>query len=160
VLLSGTEETEIADYFIDSAFPTRNEVQQILDTLLGAQNGLSVPELLYRLNITKDRIEKTLALLSLESPSPIAKQDTKWQLTSSTLSEEFWQRAERLTNLRHAEQQQMQQYVNLSTGHMEFLIEPLMAILLIFIHLIYQIFPQLQTRLLYEQRKYFYIVLA
>jgi ATP-dependent DNA helicase RecQ len=78
-----------------------------------------------RLNLSKGRIEKTIALLSLESPAPIVKQGSKWQLTAANLSEEFWRRAERLTNLRREEQRQMQDYVNLTTGHMEFLIRAL-----------------------------------
>ena len=36
VLLSGEEETDITDYFIESAFPTRDEVQQVLDALEAA----------------------------------------------------------------------------------------------------------------------------
>jgi ATP-dependent DNA helicase RecQ len=41
------------------------------------------------------------------------------------LSEKFWQRAERLTELRRAEQRQMQEYVSLKSGHMDFLISAL-----------------------------------
>ena len=122
VLLSGEEETEITDYFIESAFPTRAEVHVVLAALESEPAGLSVPEMLPRINLSKGRIEKTLALISLESPTPIAKQGTKWQLTAATLSEEFWQRAERLTRLRRQERDQMQQYVKLESGHMEFLI--------------------------------------
>jgi ATP-dependent DNA helicase RecQ len=122
VLLSGEEETDITDYFIESAFPTRDEVQRVLDALQAAPNGLSVPELLGRINLSKGRIDKTIALLSLESPAPIAKQGTKWQLTAANLSETFWDRAERLTGLRRDEQRQMQEYVNLTSGHMGFLI--------------------------------------
>lgn len=125
VLLSGEEETAITDYFIESAFPTRDEVRQILDALEAEPHGLSVPSLLGRVNISKGRIEKTIALLSLESPAPIAKQGTKWQLTAATLSEAFWRRAERLTALRRTEQKQMQEYVGLADGHMEFLIQAL-----------------------------------
>jgi len=125
VLLSGREETDITDYFIRTAFPTRDEVRQVLDALNNAPQGLSVPELMARLNLSKGRIEKTIALLSLESPAPIVKQGSKWQLTAANLSEEFWRRAERLTNLRREEQRQMQDYVNLTTGHMEFLIRAL-----------------------------------
>jgi len=125
VLLSGEEETDINDYFIDSAFPTRAEVSSVLEVLEAAPRGLSVPELMARVNLSKGRIEKTIELLSLESPAPIAKQGTKWQLTAANLSDEFWQRAERLTNLRRGEQQQMQDYVNLTSGHMEFLIRAL-----------------------------------
>ena len=125
VLLSGEEETEITDYFIESAFPTQEEVQRVLESLESDPRGLSVPELLGRVNLSKGRIDKTIALLSLESPAPIAKQGTKWQLTAANLSEAFWQRAERLTNLRREEQRQMQKYVSLESGHMAFLIRAL-----------------------------------
>lgn len=123
VLLSGDEEAGITDWFIQSAFPTRQEVADVLDALEEESSGLSVPELLSRVNLSKGRVEKTIALLSLEASAPIAKQGTKWQLTAATLSEAFWDRAERLTVLRHGEHQQMQDYVSLPFGdHMGFLI--------------------------------------
>jgi ATP-dependent DNA helicase RecQ len=126
VLLSGAEEEEITDWFIRSAFPTRQEVDDVLDALEVEPHGLSVPELLGRVNLSKGRIEKTILLLSLESPAPIAKQGTKWQLTAATLSGGFWERAERLTTLRREEQQQMREYVALPFGeHMRFLVEAL-----------------------------------
>ncbi len=78
-----------------------------------------------RVNVSFGRIEKALLLLSLESPAPIAKLDSKWTLTAANLSEEFWQRAERLTALRQTEQAQMQEYVQLQSGHMEYLIRAL-----------------------------------
>ena len=46
VLLSGQEESDIVDWFIGSAFPTRQEVADVLGALEEAPNGLSVPELL------------------------------------------------------------------------------------------------------------------
>ena len=125
VLLSGEEETDITDYFIASAFPTRDEVRQVIEALEAAPDGLSVPDLLGRVNLSSGRIEKTMALLSLESPAPIAKQGTKWQLIAADLSDGFWERAERLTALRREEQRQMQEYVRLESGHMEFLIRAL-----------------------------------
>lgn len=125
VLLSGDEDTEITDYFIESAFPTQQEVRKILEALETEPLGLSVPELLGRVNLSKGRIEKGIALLSLESPAPIAKQGTKWQLTAANLEPAFWQRAARLTELRRQEQRQMQEYVGLQAGHMVFLIRAL-----------------------------------
>src|SRR5665213_1901050 len=123
VLLSGREESDITDWFINTAFPTREEVADVLGALENAPDGLSVPELLSKVNLSKGRVNKTIALLSLEAPAPIAKQGTKWQLTAATLSEGFWARAERLTVLRRDEHQQMQEYVGLSSGdHMGFLI--------------------------------------
>ena len=125
VLLSGKEETDIANYFIDSAFPTKYEVRQVIGALEASANGLSIPELLGEVNISKGRLEKTLALLSLEFPPPIVKEGARWQLNPVRLSEEFWNRADRLTSLRRDEQRQMQGYVELQSGHMEFLIRAL-----------------------------------
>ena len=125
VLLSGTEETEINDYFIESAFPTEKEVSELLRALKAQRQGLSVPELLREVNVSKGRIEKTIQLLSLESPAPLTKEGTKWVLTTTDLSAEFWTRAQRLTDLRRKEQRQMKEYVNLQEGHMEFLIRAL-----------------------------------
>lgn len=125
VLLSGQEETDINEFFIESAFPSREEVQSVLATLRGAVAGFSVNELLSRVNIRKGRVEKALQLMSLESPAPVVKQVSKWILTTANLSETFWQRAERLTELRRVEQRQMQEYVALTSGHMEFLIRAL-----------------------------------
>lgn len=126
VLLSGKEESDITDWFIRSAFPTRQEVANVLEALEAERDGLSLPKLLSCVNLSKGRIEKTIALLSLEAPSPIAKQGTKWQLTAATLSEEFWTRAERLTALRRDEHRQMEEYVRLPFGeHMKFLIDAL-----------------------------------
>lgn len=125
ILLSGNEDTEITDFFIDRAFPTLEEVDAVLGALDDAPNGLSLPQLMGEVNVSYGRIEKTIALLSLESPAPIAKEGSKWQLTAANLSDTFWQRARRLTALRRAEQAEMQEYVNLATGHMDFLIRAL-----------------------------------
>jgi ATP-dependent DNA helicase RecQ len=125
ILLSGTEENEINEYFIKTAFPTRDEVKEILKALERSPQGLSLPALMASVNVAKGRIEKTIDLLALESPAPIVKQGTKWQLTATNLSEEFWQRAQRLTDLRHVEQGQMQEYVDLPAGHMAYLIRAL-----------------------------------
>jgi len=125
ILLSGTEENDINEYFIKTAFPTRDEVQQVLTALERSPQGLSLPGLMASVNVAKGRIEKTIDLLSLESPAPIVKQGTRWQLTATNLSEAFWQRAQRLTDLRHVEQGQMQEYVDLPAGHMAFLIRAL-----------------------------------
>ena len=125
VLLSGEEEIDIADYFIRSAFPTLDEVRQVIEALEASPDGLSVPALLGEVNVSQGRIKKTIELLSLESPAPIAREGTRWQLTAVDLSDEFWERADRLTRLRREEQRQMQEYVGLEAGHMEFLIRAL-----------------------------------
>ncbi|MDD2740662.1 MAG: DEAD/DEAH box helicase [Rhodocyclaceae bacterium] len=126
VLLSGEEEVNIGDWFINSAFPTRQEVAYVLEALEEAPEGLTLNDLLMRVNLSMARIEKTIALLSLESPAPIVNDGKYWQLTAARLSEDFWARAERLTALRRVEQQQMHDYVDLPYGgHMRYLVSAL-----------------------------------
>jgi ATP-dependent DNA helicase RecQ len=45
VLMSGEEDSDITDYFIDSAFPTREQVRAVFEALEAAPEGLSVPQL-------------------------------------------------------------------------------------------------------------------
>lgn len=126
VLLSGDEEDDIVDWFIDTAFPTREEVDAVLQALDDAPGGLTTPGILGRVNLSWHRLDKALTLMSLEAPAPIVKQDGRWRLTAADLAESFWERADRLTRLRREEQQQMRDYVALPFGqHMRFLIEAL-----------------------------------
>lgn len=125
ILLSGKEENDINNFFIESAFPKIAEVNDIIAALSEESAGLSLPQLCNALNIRNNRIDKALQLMSLESPAPITKEKTKWVLTASDLNDSFWQRAERLTQLRRTEWQQMKEYVELEEGHMEFLIRAL-----------------------------------
>ena len=125
VLLGGSEDTDITDFFIDSAFPTQQEVRQIIAALEREPLGLSEPQILAAVNIRQNRLIQAIKMLALELPAPIVKQGSRWQLTASRLSNEFWERAERLTALRHEEQAQMQDYLALDAGHMEFLIRAL-----------------------------------
>jgi ATP-dependent DNA helicase RecQ len=125
ILLSGDEEDNINDYFIDSAFPTRDEVNKVIRELELNDDGLTLPQLMSLINISQGRLSHTIDLLSLESPSPIVKVGSKYQLTTSVLSSDFWERAERLTSLRRTEKERMKEYVRLSSDHMSFLISEL-----------------------------------
>ena len=88
VLLAGSEDTDITSHFIDTAFPSRAEVEEVIDALEDAPDGvLSVPEIERRSNVKSTRIQKTIQLLSLEAPAPIARSGSRWQLTAATLSD-------------------------------------------------------------------------
>ena len=125
VLLSGKEETEITDFFIGSAFPSQEEVRQVTRALENEPDGLIQSGLEVAVNMKPKRLEQTLEILSLESPAPVVKQGSKWQLTPALVPASFWLRIERLTEIRKAEQEQMQKYALLTEGHMEYLIEAL-----------------------------------
>lgn len=127
ILLSGDEERSINEWFILSAFPTRSQVVGLLEALeQGPEDGCSEPELLAQLNLPKGRLQQALKILSLETPAPIGKQGSRWQRLPASLQADFWQRVERLSQLRQREAEQMQAYVDLPFGdHMAFLIEAL-----------------------------------
>ncbi len=125
VLLSGEEEIEITRFFIDTAFPSREQVRQILRALEEASEGLTLTQLEAVVNAGRGRLQQALKILSLESPAPVVKEGQRWQLTAANLDEDFWERVERLTELRRLEQKEMQDYVDLDSGHMEYLIQAL-----------------------------------
>lgn len=126
VLLSGKEESQISEWFINSAFPTEEEVTQILNALKTSEDPLTIPDLMREVNLGKARIEKTIESLALEVPAPVIKVAGGWQLTANELSDAFRLRANRLTNLRRAELEQMKKYVQLPFGdHMGFLVNAL-----------------------------------
>jgi ATP-dependent DNA helicase RecQ len=125
VLLGGPEDDEINNFFIESSFPTPDEMKDLLAILKDAPDGLTLNDLMLRLNVGKSRIEKALLLLSLENPAPVVKQGRVWMMTSTPLSACFWERAGRLTALRRSEWGQMRDYLKLADGHMEYLVQAL-----------------------------------
>ncbi|HMP71248.1 MAG TPA: RecQ family ATP-dependent DNA helicase [Pirellulaceae bacterium] len=112
ILLCGEEDDEIADYFIRSAFPPQQHVGEILDALEQSRLGHSVPELQRILNMREGQIKKALNFLSVESPSPIVKIGSKYQITAAArnyrISQEY---VDEIAAIRHDEQQQMQEYM-------------------------------------------------
>ena len=122
ILLSGEEDLDITSFFIDSAFPTEEECRLVLEELRASRSGLSVPSLLGRLNLRKDRVEKVLKMLSLEAPAPVVKEGPKWVVTGAAISDAFWVRAGRLAEVRRREQADLQAYTGLEEGHMRMLV--------------------------------------
>ncbi|MEG4965552.1 RecQ family ATP-dependent DNA helicase [Microcoleus sp. B6-A1] len=110
ILLSGDEDDEITNYFIRTAFPPQAHTQEVLMALNQADNGLSVPQLEQELNFSQGKIEKVLKLLSLESPAPVSKQNSKWYATPVNYQPDS-DKIERLTQIRRQEQDKMREYM-------------------------------------------------
>jgi ATP-dependent DNA helicase RecQ len=124
VLLSGAEDDDIAEYFIRSAFPTEEEVQDVLGALERSPRPLSVIRLQAAVNLTKSKIEKVLRFLEVESRAPVQKVQAGW-VRSPVRWQMPHERINRITQLRHAEQARMQEYVSSRTCLMQFLAEEL-----------------------------------
>jgi len=124
VLLNGEEDDDIADYFIRTAFPTPEDVDQLLAAMRAAEGALTVPRLQQRVNLSKGTIDKILKFLLIESPAPIQKSPSGYVLNPVR-----WQmpldRVERITALRRQEQERMRVYMTSRDCLMQFLAEEL-----------------------------------
>ena len=119
ILLSGDEDQEITNYFIESAFPPERHIQEILTTL-DQEDGLSVPQLEERLNLSRGQIDKILKILSVEVPSPVAKIKSRWNSTPINY-EVNRDKVAQLTEIRKREQARMLDYINTRSCLMMFL---------------------------------------
>ncbi|MEP5231141.1 MAG: RecQ family ATP-dependent DNA helicase [Alloalcanivorax sp.] len=119
ILLSGTEDERIHDFFRRSAFPNQLQINQVL-SVLDDSDGLSVPKLEERLNMRKGQIEKVLKFLSVENPAPVYKSGSKWTRTPVAYQLDHDQ-VERLTNMREQEWQEIHGYTTSSACLMEYL---------------------------------------
>ncbi len=74
MLMNGAESQEIQSYFIQNAFPKEDEIEQVLDAI-EKNGGLKLSEIEPRTNLKSSRIQAVLKFLSVESPSPIYKDE-------------------------------------------------------------------------------------
>lgn len=122
ILLCGEEDDQIADFFIQNAFPPQQHIANILKLLDESNNGLSVQEMQCALNLQQRQINKTIRFLTVESPSPITKIASKWQVTAAAASYQINQAdINAITEMRRKEQQQMHDYMEHTGCLMAFL---------------------------------------
>lgn len=121
ILLSGAEDDEIQDYFIQSAFPSVGTMQQILATLENSE-GLSNNEILAQVNVSRSMLAKALKLLEVDGAIGVVFESHKlvYFRTPNPWQPET-ERIGRVTSLRRAEQAQMQAYMAHTGCLMEFL---------------------------------------
>ena len=103
LLMSGREDNDIIDYFIDNAFPSREVLIQILN-VFKYQNGSSINEVLNRVNLKRSVVAKGLAFL--EHEEYVYKERSKYYITPKKFiyNQEHY---EEITSIRRKEKQQM-----------------------------------------------------
>ncbi len=119
ILLSGSEEGRIHEYFRDSAFPTEWQAVSVLDAL-EKSDGLSTTELDQLINMRRNNIDKTLKYLSVEYPSPVAREGARWHRTPVRFQMNH-SLIQRLTRQRESEWRELQEYVDSDTCLMAYL---------------------------------------
>ena len=112
-LLWGEEDERIADFFLENAYPSQDEIDQVLGVLQDAENGLNLPEILLQVNLKKSRVEKILKLASLESPAPAFRRQSTWYAGSDAGGFKIPpEMITRLHSVRKREQAQMREYMH------------------------------------------------
>ena len=119
ILLAGEEDEQIHDYFRRTAFPPEHTVEKVLDAL-EESDGQSTAELQNQLNMRQGQIDQVLKVLSVEVPSPIIKDDSKWHRTAAEFELDR-ERIHRLSSQREREWQEFQDYVDTNDCFMEYL---------------------------------------
>lgn len=120
IMLSGSEDKEITDYFIHTAFPLQAHEQRILEALQGAEDGETLVGLERSVNLGRQQIEKVLKILAMESPAPVVKSGTRWYATPVRYRRDE-EKIQNLIDLRVEEQAQMREYLTSRTCLMNFL---------------------------------------
>lgn len=124
ILLSGNEDDEIQNYFIESAFPSIQVFKDILN-VLEKYEMLSLSEVLEMVNTTRSMAEKALKLLEVDGA--VGQTFDKKVLFFRTPNQ--WnpdsERIDRVIGLRRAELAQMQAYVDHPDCLMKFLMKAL-----------------------------------
>ncbi|MBL8775873.1 MAG: ATP-dependent DNA helicase RecQ [Acidimicrobiales bacterium] len=118
VLLRGHEDADIQDYFIRTAFPPREQAEQVITLLEDAGGPVKITEIEAEVNVRRSRLEGMLKILDAEGA--VERVGSAWQRTLVPWSYDD-ERVERVTTARRAEQAAMARYGTDGTCLMRFL---------------------------------------
>ncbi|MGI8791983.1 MAG: RecQ family ATP-dependent DNA helicase [Acidimicrobiales bacterium] len=118
VLLRGHEDRDIQDYFIETAFPPREQAEAIVSLLEANDGPVSVASIETAVNVRRGRIEAMLKVLEVEGA--VERVKGGWQRAFEPWSYDDT-RVENVTALRRAEQQAMVDYASTDGCLMAFL---------------------------------------
>lgn len=127
ILLSGAEDDDIQQYFIQQAFPKEWLVENILEALENSEDGMTKPQILRQVNGAGKKVEAALKFLTAESPAPVVvAQQGPIKYARTTLQYQLPHDAiERLSQIKEAEWGVMQEYLHHDGCLMQFLAEQL-----------------------------------
>jgi ATP-dependent DNA helicase RecQ len=116
ILLGGDEDDEIQEYFITTAFPGAESLQQVVDAL-AASDGMTTGDLERLINLPRGRIEQCLKFLEVEGA--VVRDDRIYQRTPIPWKPDR-KRSEQVTKLRYRELASMQEFMTTRRCLMEF----------------------------------------
>ena len=119
VMMHGTEDERILEYFRRTAFPAEEHVQAILEALEDS-DGLNARQLERTVNLRRGQIDKALAFLAAANPAPVLKEGGIWLRTPVPYAIDR-DHVGRLTQQREVEWREVRRYVDEAGCLMQFL---------------------------------------
>ena len=125
ILLHGEEDSYIAEYFMNRAFPSPTYISKILSALRALSDsspGLTINQLAKELRLSKLRVEQAIKIMAVDSPSPVIQHNKKWKATPEAVSYQIDpEYVERIKETRKRELQEIDKYTNHTGCLMAFL---------------------------------------
>ena len=109
ILLNGSEDREIQDYFIEGAFPPPDLASQVVALLQDRAVPMSLTELRREINVRPGQLNQLLKVLEVEGA--VERVGGRWQRTLRPWSYDS-DRVRAVTGLRRVEQNQMRDYIS------------------------------------------------
>lgn len=109
ILLRGTEDADIQDYFIEGAFPSPLPAEQVVDFLDRTAVPMTKTEMLAEVNLRPGQLDLLLKVLEVEGA--VERDGGRWLRTLSPWAFDH-DRVVSVTALRRTEQRQMLDYIN------------------------------------------------
>lgn len=123
ILLSGKEDNEIQEYFINSAFPTEEEMVQVLKVVSESRDGLSIDEIMNKVNMKQGKLkDKILKFLMLQNA--VEKHNSIYVRTLNQWNPDI-EKSKKITDLRYEEMSKMEEFVKTKDCFMQFVAEEL-----------------------------------
>lgn len=125
ILFCGSEDDEINQYFIDSAFPTEREMNDIVDAISN-HSGISQGQLEQYVNMHTGRLKKCLKYLTVKGDIYIEYKNKREKKGIQYYKKaQAWQpdleRSNKIIQIRINELQQMNDFINTSECYMKFI---------------------------------------
>lgn len=118
VMLRGSEDSDIQEHFINTAFAEPGLAQQVVAVLEAGHEPMSLVEMLSHVNVRQSRLEGLMK--NLEVDGAVERSGQRWQRTLQPWRFDF-DRVEAVTALRYAELGQVQHYMESSECRMQML---------------------------------------
>jgi len=120
ILLSGNEDEAVQEYFIKSAFPSSEVMQNVIQCLENSE-ALSFNQIISRINVSNSVLKKALQLLELDRAIGVDYQGRKMYFRTSISWNPDAEKNERISALRRDEVDEMKAYVHHKNCLMKFL---------------------------------------